>query len=330
MLSNLTLKLEKLEWVTKLPWVGIGVLLSISFTIATLISILVGYQITPEYKKGASSNVPVTTAVRTAKNESLTPLQVRNIVERNLFNSEGKTPEDDEKRINPKVNNGSGIPKSSLPLIVRGIIYGSKENSGLAVIEMKSKSVNSFMVGDTIMPNVILDMILEDKVVISNAGNKEYLKLERVEIVQNKRARKKSKPRSTERTTLAPIANEPPPENYSEDGFERAGGKIAMTQEYKKRMLTSGLAQILQDAKAEPHLVGTELRGFKLTRIRENSIYQKSGLQNGDVITEINGNALNDTGRAIRLLNQLRNESHIEIRFERDGNPQNVVIEVGT
>ena len=66
-------------------------------------------------------------------------------------------------------------------------------------------------------------------------------------------------------------------------------------------------------------MVDGELRGFQLTRIRSESIYEKSGLQNDDIIEEINGVSLNDTSQAIRLLQSLRNESSIELRINRGG-----------
>ena len=85
---------------------------------------------------------------------------------------------------------------------------------------------------------------------------------------------------------------------------------------------------MLQDAKASPNLVDGELKGFRLDRIRNDSIYQKAGLQNGDVVEEINGIPLSDTAQAIKLLQSLRNESDIEIRFSRGGAKQNLNMKV--
>lgn len=75
-------------------------------------------------------------------------------------------------------------------------------------------------------------------------------------------------------------------------------------------------------------MVDGELKGFKLDRIRSDSIYQKAGLQNGDVVEEINGIPLTDTSQAIKLLQSLRNEADIEIRFSRSGAKQNLNMKV--
>ena len=56
------------------------------------------------------------------------------------------------------------------------------------------------------------------------------------------------------------------------------------------------------DAKARPNMVNGVLKGFELTRIREDSIYEKAGFQNGDIVEEINGIPLKDAVSSIRLL----------------------------
>src|SRR5690606_24595164 len=122
--------------------------------------------------------------------------------------------------------------------------------------------------------------------------------------------------------SVAPIATEPPPPTYKEEGFERKDREITMTQAYKQRLLTEQFTNVLQDAKATPKIgEGGEIQGFCLTRIRKDSIYEKAGLQNDDCVTEINGVPLTDTAQAIRLLQSLRNENEIEVRLMRGGAP---------
>ena len=117
--------------------------------------------------------------------------------------------------------------------------------------------------------------------------------------------------------------------DFKEDGFERKGNAIKLTEEYKRNLLSpDNFSKVLQDAKAEPNRVGEQLQGFRLTRIRENSAYEKAGFQNGDIIEEINGIPLRDAGGAIRLLNQVRNEKEIEVRLNRNGQVSNMAIQV--
>ena len=75
-------------------------------------------------------------------------------------------------------------------------------------------------------------------------------------------------------------------------------------------------------------MVDGVLKGWKLDRIRKNSVYEKAGVQNGDVVEEINGIMLSDAAQAVKTLNGLRNESEIEIRLNRSGKPMNVIFRV--
>lgn len=181
------------------------------------------------------------------------------------------------------------------------------------------------MVGDQIAEGAVVTKILEDRIIFEKDGIREYLKLIKVEFV---RSRRKKTAKKKKNRALSPIAVEPPPNSFKEEGFERDKNNIVMSQDFKKRMLTADFARVLQDAKAEPHLVGGELSGFKLTRIRQGSIYEKFGLQNDDIVTEINGMELSDTGQAIKTLNSLKNETEIEIRIDRGGAFMNFTIEI--
>ena len=93
-------------------------------------------------------------------------------------------------------------------------------------------------------------------------------------------------------------------------------------------MLGEDFSQVLQDAKAEPHYEGGELSGFQVNRIRQDSIYEKAGLRNGDIVKEINGIPLSDAAQAIRLLQSLRGESQIEVRVVRGGESININLQV--
>ena len=68
--------------------------------------------------------------------------------------------------------------------------------------------------------------------------------------------------------------------------------------------------------------------GFRLTNIKDNSIYQKAGLINQDVVKEINGVSLRDARQAISLLQSLRGESDIEIKVDRSGSIVNINMQV--
>ena len=198
-----------------------------------------------------------------------------------------------------------------------GTIFSGDPFSGIALIkDNTSSSLNSFFVGDKLGSEARVLEIHREKIILQVADHKEFMVVESAELARKSR-RKQQKTEGKE--TKSGYALEPPPDTYKEEGFERSGNSMVVSSDFRRKILTTDFAKVLQDAKAEPYLVGNELAGFRLTKIRQDSIYQKAGLQNGDVVKEINGVSLVDTGQAIKLLNSLRGENEISVRLERDG-----------
>ena len=57
--------------------------------------------------------------------------------------------------------------------------------------------------------------------------------------------------------------------------------------------------------------------------IKEESIYEKLGLQKSDIILEINGFIVDSVAKALNLLEVLQSEREISLKVERDGKPEN-------
>jgi general secretion pathway protein C len=250
------------------------------------------------------------------------------ILERNIFNSEGKVGDSVDGPARQKVSDK--VLKSDLPLKLIGVIFSGDPANGLAMIETGSGSkTTSYMVGDKIQDDARLYQVFDDRIILERAGQvREYVELQPFEIVST-RGKKRGKGDVKAGAAVGALASGGSPTEYKEDGFERKQNTIKLTSEYKRNLLSpDNLTKILQDAKAEPNMVGGQLQGFRLTRIRENSVYEKAGFQNGDIIEEINGIPLRDAGGAIRLLNQLREAKDIEVRMNRNGSISNLAIQV--
>ncbi len=307
-------------------WIALSGIIGGSFFLASVISIIVGRALLSTDDINRVGKVPSSagTTIELTLPEGTVTLNnqaVQKILHRNIFNSEGpaedplaggqkteKTPQDDKP------------VKSDLPLKLLGTIYAGNSLLGIALVENTEKNlINSFMVGDMLVEGVVILEVGRDRVILSRNGRKEFIELAKTELIRSRRDKKKSKKVITSSDEPTPLATEPPPDAFKEDGFERKGDQVEMSGSYRERLLSSDMAKVLQDAKATPNMVGGELKGFILDRIRKDSIYEKSGFQNGDIIEEINGISLNDTAQSIKLLNSLRGESEIEIRYKRGG-----------
>ena len=305
----------------RFPFKILALILAGAFVFAVVGSMLVYRFLIPDLTREIERPKPVSVALGKEK-ATLQQNEIKQILNRNIFNKVGEVPKEDEMREEKGAYKGDVPVKSELPLRLTGLIYGGSPTSGLAVIEnLQTKKQNSFLVGVKVTKDAVLAEVLEDKVIFQMENHKEFLELEKKPLIRGQRTRKKGS-LSTGKFGLDGGSK------YSEEGFERDGNKISMSADYRSKLLTTDFAKVLQDAKAEPVYEGGELNGFRLTRIRPDSVYEKGGLLNDDVVKEINGVSLVDTAQAIKLLNSLRGTSEIEIGLNRGGKRINVNIQV--
>ncbi len=322
------------NWFKKLQIIPIKsfiFVLGASFFLANGLSLLVAHILLKEQdirvsKKNISLAEGKTSSVN-IQQKTIGKKDISAILERNLFNSEGKFPDDETIRKDNKAVKGE-IPNSDLPLKLSGIIYGGNAYSSIAVIENTSKkSVSSFMMGDLVMQDAVVKDIQKERVVFERSGNLEQLIFIKEE-VKRKRGEKSPVAPKKMKNTLSALATKPPPPEYREEGLERKGTKTTMTLAYKQRLLGVDLAKVLQDAKADVYVVDGEIRGYILNKIREDSIYYKSGFQEKDIVLEINGTPLGDPAQAIKFLNSMINETTFEILVKRGESTETLVMSV--
>lgn len=244
--------------------------------------------------------------------------EFRNITTRNVFNSEAvneTSKETDANRCQPQ--------KSDLPLKFTGVIFGGTASTSLVLLESTANRLaDSFLLGDTVPGDAKIVDIKRDKVFFVRNGCPEFLEIQEPELPKRRVAGERKK------LAKANAGAGGLDTNFKEDGFERAGGNTNVTKQWVEKALTVDFAKTLQDAKASPNTVNGEVKGFVLTRIRPDSVYEKMGFQDGDVVEGINGIELNDAARAIQTLNAMRNENNIDVQIKRNGTSMQFKLQV--
>ncbi|HEY6084153.1 MAG TPA: hypothetical protein VIU63_02090 [Nitrospira sp.] len=80
----------------------------------------------------------------------------------------------------------------------------------------------------------------------------------------------------------------------------------------------SDLPKLLSQARAVPMMVNGAMSGFRLDYIAPSSFYEKIGLQQGDVLKQVNGVEIRDPGTMLTLFQQLRNERSVKLDVMRN------------
>ena len=219
----------------------------------------------------------------------------------NLFNEKGLVPDNDEGG-----GDLNGPPvKTSLPLNLLGVIVVRDIKKSVASIEDKTANqVIAVRVGEPITRDTVVQSIAEDRVIfINNATNRrEYVEL------------------PEDASLLHVHAAAPKP---SGDIVKTGGGHVEIKADAMKQALGQDFGKILQQALCKPEMDNGKPIGYKCSEIEKGSVYEKLGMQDGDVVTQMDGAELTNMAPLMQKLNDLREGriQHLSITILRNGTP---------
>ncbi len=86
--------------------------------------------------------------------------------------------------------------------------------------------------------------------------------------------------------------------------------------------------QLLTQARVVPVIDDGKTTGFRIFAITPNSLYEKIGLQNGDVIQRINSVEIDDPNKFFQTYQNLKDEKNITVDIVRNGAKQSLSYEI--
>lgn len=105
-------------------------------------------------------------------------------------------------------------------------------------------------------------------------------------------------------------------------GIKNEGNRYTIKKSLRDEMLTNNMSEILTQARAVQIKRPDGTLAFKMTEIVPGSIYAKLNIQDGDVITGINGKSFNNLNEVMTLFSQVRDIDNFQISMEREGTEQ--------
>src|SRR5260370_35272575 len=83
-------------------------------------------------------------------------------------------------------------------------------------------------------------------------------------------------------------------------------------------------AQLFAQMRALPHFVNGKTDGFSISNVAAGSVFEQLGLQNGDLLTEINGQPVTNPMQAMGLMQAMQTGSSVDLTLNRNGSPTKV------
>ncbi len=87
-------------------------------------------------------------------------------------------------------------------------------------------------------------------------------------------------------------------------------------------------AQFFSQMRALPHFVDGKTDGFSISEVAPGSVFEQIGLQNGDLLTNINGQPVTNPMQALGLMQAMKTASAIDLVVNRGGQPTTVHLDL--
>ena len=206
--------------------------------------------------------------------------------------------------------------QTALNLKLIGTVFADMDDDRYAVIQDKGTGKQDlFRINDEVAPGASIIEIHRLAVLIDNGGRIESLTIE-MQTGSSKRIVKRKRG-----AAAAKLSN---------SGAVRqvADGHVVMDRKFFDSQLTR-VNDLMTQVRAIPHKSkdGT-MQGFKVFQIRRNSLFQKVGLKNHDVIQRINGQQLDSVEKGLDLFTALREEHNFVIDIIRNNSNKTLTIEI--
>ena len=104
-----------------------------------------------------------------------------------------------------------------------------------------------------------------------------------------------------------------------ENGIAKSGDNHFVVDKSVIDTAFSNWGQMMRGARIMPHFDKGKITGFKVSRIRSDSLYKKIGLENGDILHRINGIEFQGPEDAFKMMSELKEAKNVSLDISRSG-----------
>lgn len=224
------------------------------------------------------------------------------------------------------------VEETNLNLTLKGVILSSISENSEAIIG-HGREEKFYMVGAKLPGgnNVRLVQVQTDQVILENNGHNEALRLfEPTDGVTSSPA-----PSRSRNLSLGNLARNP--REILDEELARAGidpddidddeddGPLEPTPK-NRRVISQAPDSLAEVIKFSVAREAGEIVGYKIRPGRDRAIFSQLGLQPNDIVTEINGIALNSSGSVTQVYREMREATSATLTLLRDGQTETLNI----
>jgi general secretion pathway protein C len=194
----------------------------------------------------------------------------------------------------------SSAPATSANLTLAGTLAGPDPALGWAIIGASGQSARVYATGASLPGGTKLAAVYQDRVILDRNGARESLML----------------PRLAGGGVAMPAAFAP--------GADAPPGSLA---DGVRQLMAQDPAAANELLRPQPVFAGGTLRGYRVYPGRNRAQFARLGLQPGDLVTAVNGAALDDPNRGLEILRGISAGSAVTLTIDRNGQQQQLAVD---
>ena len=200
--------------------------------------------------------------------------------------------------------------KTTLPLALLAIMYAPPPNGikwSIAVMrDTEAKIMGAYPVGGKIHGATITG-IQETRVYLDNANKAEYIDLFELP----------APPPQAAAAAVAPDKNDALAMDLA-NGIKKLSENKYELQRSTLESVLGNMALLSRSARIVPEMKDGKAAGFRLFAVRPDGPFAMIGMQNGDIISSINGLEITSPEKALEVYAKLKSASHLSLGMERN------------
>jgi general secretion pathway protein C len=264
------------------PWVVLLLVVAVGWQLARIAWLLVPGPATPELP-------PVAAQPRNVEPTADQSAGVDRVIDAHLFGVP-RAAEDDGVALVAQED----APDTQLSLELRGTIAATEESRALAIIADRGGSEKVYFIGDAVPGGATLHAVQLDRVLLRRAGRLEALRLPRSEETSAPRRAAAPAPRRTPTLSARPATT-------------------------IQEVVSQNPASLTEIIRPQPVFKDGRQQGYRIYPGRQRQQFAQLGLRPGDLVTQINGMALDDPTRGMEIFRGLADATSVTLTVERGG-----------
>lgn len=185
---------------------------------------------------------------------------------------------------------------------------------GYAIVTEGSDEQQVYRAGEYLKDGAVLSRVYKDHVVIKSSSGEVN-----VPIVETAPIKEISRPRGGV-PGPARQANQPnAPRGGAQDFAKMTSQNTYLVDRNAVDAALQDPRQIMTDARLLPNTVEGKQEGFVIREIRPGGVYDKLGLQNGDVLLRVNEFSISDPETALQVFTALKGMEKVDLDILRNG-----------